>query len=298
MKTLLIYFLTVLIWGTTWLAIKFQLGEAPPEVSIFYRFVIASSLLLVYCKIKNYNLKFKFKDHFFLFLLGLSMFSIHYIFVYKATFFLVSGLVAVIFSLVSFFNILNSYLFFKKKPDNRILLGALCGLVGIIFFFWKDVAQLSLQSETLTGAGLILVAAFLFSLGNIVSRRNQNHGYELVTSTSLAMGYGALIMLAYISYQNLSFVLPQQVSYWVAMLYLSIPGSIVAFLCYLSLIRTIGPERAGYATVLFPVVAVMISLYLENYRLSSFDIAGIGLITLGNCLIILKKRIELRQSSV
>jgi drug/metabolite transporter (DMT)-like permease len=298
MKNLLIYLTTIFIWGTTWLAIKFQVGQAPLEVSIFYRFTLASLLLLTYCKIKNLSLKFNLRDHGYLFLLGLCMFSLHLLLVYASSLYLVSGLVSVIFSLVSLFNILNSFIFYKKRPEIQMVLGACLGFAGIALFFWNEIGTLSFQSRALLGAGYGLLGALLFSFGNMVSRRNQSRQLPLVPSSAIAMGYGASIMLLYCLLQRSSFVVPQSLSYWSSLLYLTIPGSVVAFLCYLSLVKRIGPERAGYATVFFPVVALGVSILFENYRLTACDIAGIACVLAGNFLVMFKKKAaaDLRNS--
>ena len=284
----LLYLVVVLIWGSTWLAIKWQLGAVAPEVSIFYRFAIASILLILYCLSRRINLKFPRKNHLLLFLMGVGMFSLNYIFLYQATFYLISGLVSVIFSLVSLFNILNNYLFFKIKPTKLILSGAVLGLCGIITIFWKDLIHISFQDQILIGICLALIATLIFSFGNIASRFSHLQGMRLVSSTAIAMGYGALIMFAYIWLRQIPFSWSNQWIYMGSLFYLAIPGSIIAFLCYLSLISRIGVNRAGYATVFFPIIALLFSFFAESYQWHSTDFIGIGMVILGNLLIMMR----------
>ncbi len=293
MFNLFLYLLTVGIWGTTWLAIKFQLGEVSPEVSVFYRFTLAATLMLIYCGVKRLNLRFSLREHLFLGLLGISMFSIHVILIYKASVYLVSGLVSVIFSLVNIFNIVNSYLFFRSRVDKKVVVGAFLGFMGIILFFWKDLINLSLENEILLGAGLALAGALVFSLGNMLSKQNQKNKMDLIPSTAVAMSYGAVIMFVYTLVVGHPYILPTGVAYWSSLAYLVVLGSIVGFLCYLYLISKIGPERAGYITVLFPVVALMISFIAENYQLDASGLVGFGCILAGNCLVMIKKKLRL-----
>lgn len=290
MKNILMYLAIVVIWGTTWLAIKFQLGEVPPEVSIFFRFAIASISLVLYCKLRKIKLQFKKQEHFFLFLLGSAMFSINFIFIYKSTLLLISGLVSVVFSLVSLFNIINNYFFFKKRPEKNVILGGVLGLVGIVTLFWKSMFGVSFNDQILLGICLALIGTLIFSFGNIISFRNQKKGIPLVSGAAIAMVYGALIMLIYVLAKGLSLDLPTNFSYWVSLLYLAIPGSVIAFLFYLSLISRIGPERAGYATIFFPLVALTLSYLLETYRWSWSDLIGVGLILCGNYVVMYKKK--------
>jgi len=63
MNNTFLYAVTVLVWGSTWLAIEFQLGVVEPEVSIVYRYMLASAILFFICKIRNLSLYFKAKDH-------------------------------------------------------------------------------------------------------------------------------------------------------------------------------------------------------------------------------------------
>lgn len=290
MKNILMYLAVVLIWGTTWLAIKFQLGEVSPEVSIFYRFAIASVSLLLYCKLRKTSLRFKKQEHLFLFLLGAALFSINFIFIYKSTLYLISGLVSVVFSLVSLFNIINSYLFFKKTPEKHVVLGGILGLIGIITLFWKSIFGVSFNNQTLLGICLALIGTLIFSLGNIISSRNQKKGMRLVPGTAIAMAYGASIMLIYVLAKGLSLDLPPNFSYWISLLYLAIPGSVIAFLFYLGLVSRIGPEKAGYATIFFPLIALTLSYLFETYRWSWSDLMGVGLILFGNYVVMYKRK--------
>ncbi|MDZ4322604.1 MAG: DMT family transporter, partial [Alphaproteobacteria bacterium] len=271
MNNALLYVLTVLVWGTTWFAIKLQVGHAPDEISILYRAALAALLLLAWCKIKNFSLSFKIRDHVFLCALGLSMFSLHSLFVYSATNYIVSGVIAVVFSSVSFLSIVNNYIFFRTKPTFNVSLGAFIGIIGLCVFFWDEIARSSLQNNALKGLGLAAIGTLIFSLGGSISRRNHHAGLELIPSMTMGMVYGTLAMLIYTLSQSSQFVLPKSAIYWGSLLYLVIPGSIVAFLCYLKLIKNIGPELASYTSVLFPVVALMVSSALEGYTWSATD---------------------------
>lgn len=288
-SNLSLYLLTILIWGTTWFAIKLQVGHAPDEISILYRAVLAALFLFVWCRIKGYGLRFKLKDHFFLCLLGLSMFSLHYLFVYNATNYVVSGVVAVVFSGVSFLNILNNFSFFRTKPTLNVVLGALIGITGLSIFFWDEMTHVSLRDKTLTGVTLAGIGTLIFSLGSSITKRNQKEGLENIPAMTIGMCYGALAMFLYTWGNATPFAFPSAPLYWASLLYLVIPGSVIAFGCYLKLIQNIGPERAGYTAVLFPVVALFVSWALEGYEWSKNDLIGLACVISGNILVMRKK---------
>ena len=284
-----LYVLTVLIWGTTWFAIKMQVGHAPNEVSIAYRAALASMFLLTWCKYKGYSLKFRLKDHFFLCGLGLSMFSVHLLFVYGASQYLVSGVISVVFSIVSFLSIFYNYVFFRAKPTLNIIMGVVIGITGICIFFWDEVSRLSYESDTILGLQLALCGTIVFALGGSISKRNHMQGIETVPAMAMGMVYGAIAATCYVLIKGSQFVLPESYAYWASLMYLVVPGSIIAFLCYMQLIKNIGPELAGYTSVLFPTVALLVSFVLEGYQGSFNDFIGFAFVLTGNVLVMRKK---------
>lgn len=289
MNNVFLYVLTVLIWGTTWFAIKLQTGYAPNEISIFYRALLATVCLLLWCKFNKLSLRFKLIDHVFLCGLGLSMFSLHFIFVYGATKHIVSGVIAVVFAGVSFLSILNNYIFFRVKPNFNVSLGAVIGMSGLCVFFWDQITHISQEGNFLKGLMLASIGTLIFSLGSSISKRNHNEGLKIIPAMAMGMVYGTLAIFIYTLSQSTPFVLPASVTYWASLLYLVILGSIVAFLCYLKLIKNIGPELAGYTTVLFPIVALSVSWVLEGYQWSTTHLLGLGFVIVGNILVIRKK---------
>jgi len=290
MSNTLLYIVTVLILGTTWFAIKLQIDQAPAELSILYRHVLAGSFLVGICYLKKIKLTiFTFKDHLFLAALGISMFSAHYIFIYTATNHIASGMVAVVFSTVSFFNVLYGVIFFKSMPTLNIIIGILLGVLGVGLFFSSVFMNSSLQQEAMRGIALAGIGVLIFSIGSVITRRNQTQGLGTLPCMAVAVLYGTLFILIYGLIRNVQFMLPCDSIYWSSLLYLAIFGTIIAFFCYLQLIRNIGAERAGYATVLYPIAALSISSAFEGYTWELSSFMGISLVLFGNVLVMWKK---------
>ena len=101
-----LYVATALIWGTTWFAIKFQVGDVAPELSVAYRFGLASMILFAYCAVRGLRFRFDRRTHGFAALLGLLLFCLNYILYYTAFGQVTTGLVALVFSSTILFNIL------------------------------------------------------------------------------------------------------------------------------------------------------------------------------------------------
>ncbi len=298
MNNAILYIINVLIWGTTCFAIKLQVGHAPHEISIFYRAALASLCLLAWCKIKGLSIRFKFKDHLFLCGLGLSMFSLHYLFIFNAAHYLVSGVIAVVFSSVSFFSIANNYLFFRIKPSLNISLGALISIAGLCVFFWHDLDQIDVQGVFLKGLIFASIGTLIFSLGSSISKRNSNQGLELIPSMAVGMVYGTIAIFIYTLTRSTQFVFPKSIVYCASLLYLALPGSIVSFICYLKLIKNIGPDLAGYTAVISPIVALIVSSAFEGYDWSFTHVIGIVCVVIGNVLVMSKKPLMYRLTTL
>ncbi len=285
------YLLTVLIWGSTWFAIKFQLGVVHESVSLAYRFGLAALLLLLWCQMRGVRMRFEPREHLAMAAQGFCLFSINYLLFYWCTGLITSGLVAIIFSTVIVMNIVNGAIFLGRRVQPVVLLGALVGLLGITLVFWHEIAASRAQSEAaggdvLAGLGIGLVATFSASLGNILSARNQAKGLPVLQTNAFGMAYGTLLMVAYALLTGQTFAFEWSVPYVSSLLYLSVFGSIIAFGAYLTLVGRIGADRAAYATVLFPLVALVISSLFEGYEWTPTALGGILLVLLGNVLVV------------
>jgi len=289
-QNVLLYVVTILIWGSSWLVIKFQLGVVDPMVSVAYRFLLASGISWIYCRYSGLQLSFRLRDHGFMFLQGVSLFALNYWLFYISELTLTSGLAAVIFSTIVVMNMLNGAIFLKNRLELRVVIGAVLGLSGIILVFWPEVSDFETGSENLFAATLAVLATFLASLGNISSARNQREGIPVVQSNTYGMTYGALLMLVLAWSTGREFNFEFTVSYFSSLVFLSVFASIIAFWSYLTLLGRVGVERAAYATLIFPLVALGISTIFEGFQWSANAVIGIVLILGGN-LLILKRSI-------
>ena len=288
MSNAFLYIVTVLIWGSTWLAIEYQLGVVQPEVSIFYRYLMASVTLFIWCKIRGLSLSFKAKDHLYFVFLGLLLFCVNYILAYRAQIYITSALAAIAFSTMLWINIVLSRLIFGTRASGRVLVGAVLGIVGIVVLFAPQVGTISLSDGVFFGSLLALAGAFTASCGNMVSQSAQKRSLPVMETNTWSMFYGALLTLIVALVSGHEFNFDATFTYIASLTYLAVFGSVVAFGAYLTLLGRIGAHKAGYATVMFPVVALILSLAFEGLRLDLAIIIGATLVLLGN-LLVLKK---------
>ena len=285
LNTLNLYTVTVLIWGSTWLAIHYQLGLVPPIVSIVWRFVLASAILFAYARLKGMRLKFGPKEHAWIALQGLLLVGLNYIGAYTAEIYLPSGLVAVAFSLVVFFNIAGMHMFFGAPVNLIRWLAAALGVLGVALLFSPEFADVS-RSTALLGLGIAVAGTLSASLGSIVALRNQRHGLQVVPLNAWSMFYGMIFMALLAAVTGNAFVFDASFAYIASLLYLAIPGSVIAFGTFLTVLSRIGADRAGYVSVLIPVVALILSTLFEHLEWQPPMFLGLALCLFGNFLML------------
>ena len=277
-----LYALTVLIWGSTFFAIEFQLGVVAPEVSVVYRFSGAAILLFAWCHFRGLPLRFPIRNHLWFMMLGVLLFGVNYILTYKSQVFITSALAAITFSTMLWMNLLNARLFFGVKARRSVLLGAALGAIGMFFLFAPQVTAVSFSDTVFAGSCLVLLAALSASFGNMVSQTIQKAGTPVIQMNAWGMLYGALFMGTVALASGREFTFEWSASYVVSLAYLAVFGSIIAFGAYLTLLGRIGAHKAGYAMVMFPAVALLLSILFEGMEITPSIVFGALLVLIGN----------------
>jgi drug/metabolite transporter (DMT)-like permease len=270
------------------LAIKFQLGVVSPELSIAYRFGLAASILIVFSLIRRLPLRFDLRTHGFFALQGLLLFSLNYILVYFAEGHLTSGLVAIIFSVIIITNVIFGAIFLHNPVRTRVVIGAMFGLTGLAFVFWPEISTFSLSSQKVLGVVLVFISTISASLGNVVSARNQRNELPVIQTNAFGMLYGAVFMFLLAVLRGAQLEFDTSASYIISLLYLAIFGSVIAFGSYLTLLGRIGLDRAAYVTVLFPIIALILSTMFEGLQWGMLQLVGVALVLLGNVVVLAK----------
>ena len=286
MRNSLLYVATVFIWGSTWLAIEYQLGEVAVEVSLVYRFVIAAFLMWGFCLFRGISLRFNMVNHGFIILLALGNFSINYMFMYLAQGYLTSAMTSIAFSTMLLMNIVNSRLFFGTKIAPRTYIGACFGVLGIVALFWNDLQDINFSDQSLFGLGLVLTGTLVASFGNMVSVRNSNKGLNIFAVNAWGMLYATAALTAYALFKGSAFVFSSQPSYLISLLYLSVFGTVIAFATYFILLKNLGTEQASYVIVLFPIIAVCLSSLFEGFVWTTSVFVGFAMVLIGNIIML------------
>jgi len=284
LSSTLMFAIATLIWGSTWLGIKYQLGVVAPEVSVAYRFALAAAVLALWCVAAGRSLRFSRRQHAFIALQGMLLFGLNYVGVYWAEEYATSGLVAVLFSTIVFMNPVGARLAFGTPLSAGTFVAATIGVAGVSLMFLPELTAAGQGGGVARGVAIGLVATGFASAGNITAARNQRAGIQMLPSIAWGMGYGALVAAIAATLRGATWGFDPRFAYVVSLAYLAVFGSIIAFGAYLTLLKQVGPGPAAYVGVAIPVVALALSTLFEGYRWTWISALGVVLAVCGNWL--------------
>jgi drug/metabolite transporter (DMT)-like permease len=271
----------VLIWGTTWIVIKFQLGTVNPSWSVTYRFATGGLALLGWCLLKGLPLTVPRTALPFLAVFGLFQFVMNFNFVYRSEQHIPSGIPAVAFALLMVPNALLARAFLGRRVSARFALGSALGITGVGMLFAQQLSVPGDQGNTLLGLGLVLAGILSASVANVMQASPRATSYPIIAGLGWAMlmgaGMNAVLALAVAGPPQFD----PSPGYWLGFLYLGLFASAVAFALYFDLVRTMGPAEAAWTGVLVPILAMAISTWLEDFRWTPLAVAGCLLALVG-----------------
>lgn len=283
-----LYVITVLVWGTTFYAVTFQGGSVPAEQSVLYRYMIAAALMWAIALFRAPMPSFSPALHARFLALGLFMFSLNYVVVYMAVERMPSGLVSVVFSMSILLNCLQVWVLYGHKPDARLIFGSVLGITGLSLLFADELLASNVDAIFLAGLGFAVAAALSASTGNIVSQSLSQHGVDVAHANTWSMTYGVLLTASYVLWTGHPLQFETTAAYVGSLVYLAVFGSVLAFYTYLTLIARIGAPRAAYCSVLFSLVALVLSTLFESMHWNMLMLLGVAMILVGNIFIIPK----------
>ena len=282
-----LYAVMVFGWSTSWIMLKQQLGVVAPEVSLFWRYLAAALLMFGLSAVMRQQLRYVASDHLRFLALGLCLFSANFLLFYYAGSYGASGLLAVVFSTASLIIVLMVALASRRMPKWKHLLAAVIGISGVLLLY---LPELKTSQTALLSLGLCLGGTLFFCTGNLVSAATQRAGLPVMGASTWGMAYGAGLLGLFALVNGSPFIIELTPLYLLSLAWLVVISSVITFACYLTLVGRIGPGRAGYATVMFPAFALLISTAFESYQWTAFALAGLCLVVTGNIIMLRSRR--------
>ena len=279
----LLYAGVVFAWSTSWYPLSLQLGVVEAEVSLIWRFAASAALMFCIARWFGVALGHGRAEHLRFAILGIVLFSTNFALFYNASLYAASGLLAVILSTASLVNVLMVAALNRTSPPPMQLGAAVTGLVGLGLIFLPELRAVSGVGYALLFGG---IGTLCFCTGNLLSAATQQRGVHVLASTFWGMVYGTCFMVIVSLARGHDIIIDSNRVYLGSLAWLVVISSVLAFCSYLTLVGRIGPGRAGYATVIFPVFALLISTIWEDYRWSALSVAGLVLVMAGNVMMI------------
>jgi drug/metabolite transporter (DMT)-like permease len=209
---------------------------------------------------------------------GFLTFGLSYVCTYNAEQYVVSALVAVLFALMVFWTPLLSRLVFGAAIPRKTWTAGVGAIAGVVLLFWHSIAGAlhGTQGHMLLGLGLGIGASIASAAGSIVVGKVREQSTNLILTTGWSMFWGTCMVALWCVASGQPFILPHTTSYVLGLLHLAIFGSVVAFICYFTLINRIGSAKAVYIGVITPVLSVLMSIRLEHYRPGPIEWLGMA----------------------
>ena len=253
-------------------------------LSVGVRFALAAFIIGIWCKITKVSLHLPLKVHGLIALSGVFLYTLDYSFLYGAQQHMISALLAVLSSSVIYFNVMLRRFVMGKPIRIEVIIGATLGLIGILLIFLPEFAAFSVQDNIVFGLLLAAASFFCAACGNVVSEKILAGDVGVLQMNFWAMTYGVIVTLCAAFSSGAQIVFPSEPSYYYALLYLAVFGSVVAFGAYMRLLKQIGSDRAAYVVLVYPIVALLMSTLFEGYTWSAAAVVGVIVVLFGNAV--------------
>ncbi len=284
MNNATLFTLCCLIWGSTWIAITYQIGHTSETFAIALRYLLASLCLGSYCLIRRLPLNFPLHIHLKMAAVGVFLYSLNYTLLYVAQAHIISALLALMSSCIIYINVVLRRWWLSEPIRKEVVLGATFGLVGIICLFVPEFSKVSMDAALAMGLAIAFVSFFCASTGNVISERILSLGTPVIQMNFYAMSYAMILLFITSLVMPGALVIPTSTEFYLSLFYLALFGSVFAFGAYMKLLKQMGADKAAYVVLVYPMVALVISTFFEGYTWSLLSVIGVLVILMGNAI--------------
>ncbi len=289
-RILVPFIIITLIWGSTWIVIRDQLGPVPATWSVTYRYVIASAAIFAYAAWTKAPLRLDGRGHLLALGFGFPQFFLNFNFVYAAEHYITSGIVAVVFALLLVPNSALARIFLKHRVTPRFVVGSVIAMAGVGLLFLNEMRNSEVAPRAVAiGIGLTLLGVLSASVSNVMQASGALRARPIATMLAWGMFYGTVANALFGWAVFGPPVYEARLGYWLGLIYLGLFASALAFTFYMGILRAVGPGRAAYSSLLVPIIAMALSTIFEDFHWSRLAVAG-GLLALAGLFIALRAR--------
>ncbi|MBB65928.1 DMT family transporter [uncultured Alteromonas sp.] len=279
-----LFAICTLIWGSTWIAITYQIGHTAETLAVAWRYTLAALCLGLFCTVRGLPFKLPLHIHIKMAGVGFFLYCLNYTLLYMAQAHIISALLALMSSSIIYFNVVLRRWWLKQPIRLEVVVGATFGLAGIICLFVPEFSKVSMDAALAAGLSIAFVSFFSASIGNVISERILTSGTPVIQMNFYAMSYAMMMLYVTAWHTNDTLVIPTAPEFYISLLYLAIFGSVLAFGSYMKLLKQIGADKAAYVVLVYPIVALVISTFFEGYTWSWLSVLGVAVILVGNAI--------------
>lgn len=280
-RSIAAFILLALVWGSTWIVIKDQIGAVPPAWSVVWRFALAATAMALFALLRGERMRLTRRETGLALAMGLFQFSLNFQLIYASEHYLTSGLVAVVFALMVVPNALLARLVLGTPLTGRFLMGSAIALSGIALLMIHEYQVAPASAGVIAGVVLVACSILSVSLGNLLQATPTARGVPVVSLIAWGMAFGVGFSAVYAAFAVGAPTFDPRPAYLAGLVYLGLVGSALTFPLYSQLIRDWGPGPAAYNGVAVPVVAMVLSTLFEGYHWSTLAVAGAVLAMIG-----------------
>ncbi len=243
-------------------------------ISVGYRFIFAGLFLYIIAKIQRKKISLKKSEHLYVLLMGITLFSFNYWLFYLSEIYITSAIPAIIFTTVTFFNILNEKILYRELINRRVLIGSLLGFPGVVLVFYSELNDPKSvivnigegYGEKLLGFGLAVLGTMIASWGNIITKQNRKLNIDILSMNTIGMLYGGTLITIMGILLGKNYRIDWSMEYILSFIYLSLFASVLAFTFYVALIDKIGPSKSSFVFFFTPIGATLTSIIFEKQQ--------------------------------
>jgi drug/metabolite transporter (DMT)-like permease len=288
-EIILSFIVFTLIWGSTWIVIRGQIGTVPPQWSVAYRFIIAAAAMASIALARGHGLRVDRRHWRGIAFLGLTQFSVNFNAVYLAELYITSGVVATMFALLLIPSSLLGWAMLGQRPAARFVAGSVVAVAGIGLLLSHELQVASAGPRAVAiGVSFTLLGMLGASLANVYQARPAMRQIPFLAMLAWSMAVGAAINIALALLLAGAPQVEWTASYWAGLLYLALAASVLAFMLYYPVVRAIGPAKAAYSSMIVPIIAMGLSTLFEGYRWTPTAVSG-AILALGGMAIAMSR---------
>lgn len=285
----LLFAVTAILWALGWTAIKLQVAIAPAGPAVVWRLLLAGLVLQAWLRGTGRHKGFAWRDLPFVAIQGLGLFAINNLVFYEAVTFIASGLVAVIVAMVIPLNAVGLRLAFGFPISARVIAGAAVAACGLALVFAPEWGVLA-EGGAWRGVALGVGGSCVVAGANIAAVRNARARLPTLAVIADGLIIGGVFAAVVTALRGQPLAIPADPVWLGSLVFQAFLVSILSFFCYFTLQTRIGADRAAYVLVVVPVLSLVLSSLIEDYRWSILAVAGATLVAAGNGIALAPRR--------